>query len=177
MLAQKTESMGRWRKYAYGGIACVAGMKDSINNVIFYQWASTTPTLYRMYGCHPTTEEVAKKTILITDYTLRFTKLRVIIIIARKYGRWFWQFFRKLKRTTSIREMENGDICMKPRFLLKQGFMYNKVKSKPYKDICIFLVAHKLKWKGIEPEVHNPYIPISYFVWNTNSSLVNQPNY
>lgn len=51
---------------------------------------------------------------------------------------------------------------MKPRFLLKQGFMYNKVKSKPYKDICIFLVAHKLKWKGIEPEVHNPYIPISY---------------
>lgn len=53
---------------------------------------------------------------------------------------------------------------MKPRFLLKQGFMYNKVKSKPYKDICIFLVAHKLKWKGIGPEVHNPYIPISYFV-------------
>ena len=53
---------------------------------------------------------------------------------------------------------------MKPRFLLKQDFMYNKVKSKPYKDICIFLVAHKLKCKGIEPEVHNPYIPISYFV-------------
>ena len=43
---------------------------------------------------------------------------------------------------------------MKPRFLLKQDFMYNKVKSKPYKDICIFLVAHKLKWKDIEPEVH-----------------------
>lgn len=47
---------------------------------------------------------------------------------------------------------------------LNPSFMYNKVKSKPYKDICIFLVAHKLKWKGIEPEVHNPYIPISYFV-------------
>ena len=43
---------------------------------------------------------------------------------------------------------------MKPRFSLKQDLMYNKVKSKPYKDICIFLVAHKLKWKGIEPEVH-----------------------
>ena len=41
---------------------------------------------------------------------------------------------------------------------------HNKVKSKPYKDICIFLVAHKLKWKGIEPEVHTPYTPISYFV-------------
>lgn len=68
------------------------------------------------------------------------------------------------KNTIDITSENLTKQYMKPRFLLKQGFMYNKVKSKPYKDICIFLVAHKLKWKGIEPEVHNPYIPISYFV-------------
>lgn len=36
-------------------------MEDSINNVIFYQWASTTSTLRRMYRCHSTTKEVAPK--------------------------------------------------------------------------------------------------------------------
>ena len=31
---------------------------------------------------------------------------------------------------------------MKP-FFIEQGFMYNKAKAKSYKDICMFLVAHK----------------------------------
>lgn len=68
------------------------------------------------------------------------------------------------RRFANKTNLPTSTCWLKPRFLLKQDFMYNKVKSKPYKDICIFLVAHKLKWKGIEPEVHNPYIPISYFV-------------